>query len=93
MDNGDVKSKIFLSPKSGRYSPRFFSLVYSLFLVFKTMTHFELILCVVSGLRPIIQAPLTKKKLFVLHWFAFTLSKINLRYLCGSVAGFSILFH
>lgn len=61
MDNGMMSSsKILPSPKSGRYSPGFFSRRFIVF-IFKTMTHFELILCVVSGLNPITPAPLTKK--------------------------------
>uniref|UniRef100_A0ABI8ABZ4 Secreted protein n=1 Tax=Felis catus TaxID=9685 RepID=A0ABI8ABZ4_FELCA len=97
-------SKKLLCPRSERFLPAFSSgVLMASCLTFRSFIHFEFIF--VSGVRKWSRFILLHvavqfsqhhllKRLPLFHWTFFpALSKVSWPYVCGSISGFSILFH
>uniref|UniRef100_A0ABI7YH61 Uncharacterized protein n=1 Tax=Felis catus TaxID=9685 RepID=A0ABI7YH61_FELCA len=97
-------SKKLLWPRSKRFLPAFSSrILMASFLTLRYFIHFEFIF--VYGVRKWSRFILLHvavqssqhhllKRLSLFHWIFFpALSKISWPYVCGSISGFSILFH
>uniref|UniRef100_A0ABI7ZJ02 Uncharacterized protein n=1 Tax=Felis catus TaxID=9685 RepID=A0ABI7ZJ02_FELCA len=97
-------SKNLLQPRSKRFLPAFsLRVLMTSCLTFRSFIHFEFIF--VYGVRKWSRFILLHvavqfsqhhllKRLSSFHWIFFPiLSKINWPYICGSMSGFSILFH
>ena len=103
LASGDVLSKKLLRPRSKRFLPDFSSRIWmASCLTLRSFIHFEFIF--VHGVRKwsrfillhvTVQFSHTMlKRLSLFHWIFFpALSKIGWPYICGSISGFSILFH
>uniref|UniRef100_A0ABI8A2X2 Uncharacterized protein n=1 Tax=Felis catus TaxID=9685 RepID=A0ABI8A2X2_FELCA len=100
----DALSKKLLRPRSKRFLPAFSSrILMASCLTFRSFIHFEFIF--VSGVRKWSRFILLHvavqfsqnhllKRLSLFHWIFFpALSEISWPYVCGSISGFSILFH
>ena len=103
LASGDMMSKKLLKPRSKIFLPAFYLriLMASCFTL-RSFIHFELIF--VYGVRKWSRFILLHvavqfshhhlKRLSLFHWIFFpVLSKISWSYVCGSISGFSILFH
>ena len=100
----DVLSKELIWPKSKRFLPAFSSrILMASCLPFRSFIHFEFLF--VYGVRKwsrfillhvavqFSQHHLLKRLSLFLWIFCPALSKISWPYICGSISGFSILFH
>lgn len=92
----------FSTTRSWRYIFRKFRVIA---VIFQSVIHFKLILCMVWGrscglffffspyMYPVVKYPLLKKS-FLFHWTTLAcLLKINWLYMCESLSGLHVLFH
>ena len=104
LASGDMLSKKLLWLRSKRFLPAFSSRILMVsYLMFRSFIHFEFIF--VYGVRKPYRFILLHvavqvsqhhllKRLSLFHWIFFpALSKMSWPYVCGSISGFSILFH